>query len=63
MRKLNLNKPLIDLNKSSTGCTPCLNEALKIDRQISNRVLSEIKIEEIKKIVRLIFKSSKDVKQ
>ena len=40
-----------------------LNEALKIDRQISNRVLSEIKIEEIKKIVRSIFKSSKDAKQ
>ena len=62
-RKFNLNKPLIDLNQSSAGCAPCLNEALKIDRQISNRVLSEIKIEEIKKIVRSIFKSSKDAKQ
>ena len=59
----NLNEPSFDLNKSSTGCAPCLNEALKIDRQISNRVLSEIKIEEIKKIVRSIFKSSKDAKQ
>ena len=62
-RKFDLNNPLIDLNKSSSGCAPCLNEALKIDRQISNRVLSEIKIEEIKKIVRSIFKSSKDAKQ
>ena len=62
-RKFDLNNPLINLNKSSSGCAPCLNEALKIDRQISNRVLSEIKIEEIKKIVRSIFKSSKDVKQ
>jgi len=62
-RKFDLNNPLIDLNKSSGGCAPCLNEALKIDRQISNRVLSEIKIEEIKKIVRSIFKSSKDAKQ
>ena len=61
-RKFNLNKPLIDLNKSSTGCAPCLNEALKIDRQINNRPLNEIKIEEIKKIVTSIFKNSKYVK-
>ena len=56
-------KRKFDLNKSSSGCAPCLNEALKIDRQINDRPLNEIKIEEIKKIVRLIFKSSKDVKQ
>ena len=62
-RKFDLNEPLIDLNKSSSGCAPCLKEALKIDRQINNRVLNEIKIEEIKKIVRSIFKNSKDVKQ
>ena len=55
--KFDLSKPLIDLKKTSSGCAPCLNEALKIDRQISNRVLSEIKIEEIKKIVRSIFQS------
>ena len=58
--KIDLNNPLIDLNKSSTGCAPCLNEALKIDRQINNRPLNEIKIEEIKKIVRSIFQSSKN---
>ena len=56
-RKLNLNKPLFDLNKSSTGCAPCLNEALKIDRQINERPLNEMKINEIKKIVRSIFQS------
>ena len=56
-RKFNLNKPLIDLNQSSAGCAPCLNEALKIDRQINKRPLNEIKIEEIKKIVRSIFQS------
>ena len=55
----NLNEPSFDLNKSSTGCAPCLSEALKIDRQINKRPLNEIKIEEIKKIVRSIFKSSK----
>ena len=59
-RKFDLNNPLIDLNKSSTGCAPCLNQALKIDRQINKRALNEIKIEEIKKIVRSIFQSSKD---
>ena len=56
-RELNLNKPSFDLNKSSVGCAPCLNEALKIDRQIGKRSLNEIKIDEIKKIVRSIFKS------
>ena len=62
-RKFDLNNPLIDLNKSSFGCAPCLNKALKIDKQVNKRSLNEIKIEEIKKIVRSIFKSSKDVKQ
>ena len=60
----NLNEPSFDLNKSSTGCAPCLNEALKIDRQINKRPLSEIKINEIKKIVRSIFQGSKnDIKE
>ena len=59
-RKLNLNKPSFDLNKSSTGCAPCLNEALKIDQKINNRPLNEIKINEIKAIVRSIFEDSND---
>ena len=50
----------ISLNKSPTGCAPCLKEALKIDRQINGRSLNEIKINEIKTIVRSIFESSKD---
>ena len=60
--KIDLNNPLIDLNKSSTGCAPCLKEALKIDKQINGRSLNEIKINEIKEIVRSIFKSLKNVK-
>ena len=48
----------LNLNKSSIRCPPCLNEALKIERQINNRSLNEIKIDEIKNIVRSIFKSS-----
>ena len=59
-RKLNLNKPSFDLNRSSIGCAPCLNQALKIDRKINNRPLNEIKINEIKGILRSIFESSSD---
>ena len=50
-----------NLNKSPTGCAPCLKEALKIDRQINGRSLNEIKINEIKAIVRSIFESTKNV--
>jgi len=62
-RELNLNQssPIEkNLNKISTGCAPCLNESLKIERQINNRSLNEIKIKEIKEIVRSIFKDSKN---
>ena len=63
-RELNLNRPSFDLNKSSKACAPCLNEVLKIDRQINERPLNEIKIDEIKRIVRSIFQSSKnDIKE
>ena len=56
-KKLNLNEPSFDLNKFSTGCAPCLNEALKINKKINNRSLSEMKINEIKKIVNSIFET------
>tara|TARA_B100001123_G_C14930405_1_gene875488 strand:+ start:100 stop:312 length:213 start_codon:yes stop_codon:yes gene_type:complete len=59
-RELNLDKPSFDLNKSLKGCAPCLNEVLKIDRKIDKRSLNEIKIDEIKKIVRSIFQTSKN---
>ena len=49
-----------NLNKSSIGCVPCVKEALKIDRQVNGRSLNQIKINEIKTIVRSIFESSKD---
>ena len=61
--EINLNKPSFNLNKSSTGCGPCLNESLKINRKINNRPLNEIKINEIKAIVRSIFESSNDSKK
>ena len=46
-----------DLDKVPTGCAPCLKEALKIERQVNKRSLNEIKINEIKAIVRSIYKS------
>ena len=63
-REFNLDQSspkVYDLNKSSTGCAPCLKEALKIERLVNNRSMNEIKINEIKEIVNSIFKSSKNV--
>ena len=57
-RKFDLNSPLTDLNKSSGGCAPCLKEVTKIDKKVNKRSLNEIKIDEIKSIVRSIFESS-----
>ena len=60
-RELNLNKPSFDLNKISYGCAPCFKEALKIDKKINGRSLNQMKINEIKTIVKSIFESSDDV--
>jgi hypothetical protein len=46
----------LNLNKLKTGCSPCLNEAKKMQQKISNREVSEIKIQEIKNIVSSLFK-------
>ena len=46
----------LNLNKLKTGCTPYLEEAKKMQQKISNRELSNIKIQEIKKIVSSLFK-------
>ena len=44
-----------NLNKLNRGCSPCINEATKMKQKISNRNISEIKIEEIKIIVSSMF--------
>ena len=49
-------KKKINLNSLNTGCSPCMNEAKKMERKIANRDLSEMKIQEIKSIVSSIFK-------
>jgi hypothetical protein len=50
------NKKDLNLNKLKTGCSPCLNEARKMQQKLSNREISEIKLDEIKKIVSSLFK-------
>ena len=52
------NKKDLNLNKLKTGCSPCLNEALKMERKLAGRKISQIKIEEIKKIVSSLFKKN-----
>ena len=56
MRRTNKNS--INLNKLKTGCSPCMTEAKKMEQRISNRDISEIKIEEVKSIVSSMFKKN-----
>ena len=55
MMKRVFKKEEVNLNKLSTGCSPCLGEAKKIKMKIGNRKISDIKLEEIKKIVASLF--------
>ena len=48
-------KRIINLNKLRTGCSPCMNQAKIMEQKISNRNISEIKINEIKDIVSSMF--------
>ena len=51
-------KKNVNLNKLKTGCSPCMNEAKKMEQKISNRKISEIRINEIKDIVSSMFKKN-----
>ncbi len=44
-----------NLNKLKTGCSPCMDQAERMKQKISNRNISDIKIEEIKNIVSSMF--------
>ena len=44
-----------NLNRLKTGCSPCMNEARIMQQKISDRNISELKIEEIKNIVSSMF--------
>ena len=51
-------KKEVNLNKLKTGCSPCMIEAKKMEQRISNRDISEIKIDEVKLIVSSMFKKN-----
>ena len=51
-----ITKKDVNLNKLKTGCSPCMNEAKKMEQKISSRKISEIRINEIKDIVSSMFK-------
>ena len=48
-------KKEINLNQLKKGCSPCMSEAEKMQQKISDRKISEIKIEEVKNILFSIF--------
>ena len=48
-------KKEINLNKLNRGCSPCMSEAKKMEQKISNRKVSELKIEEVKSIISSMF--------
>ena len=52
-------KKSLNLNKLQKGCSPCIEQAYKMQRKIANREISKIKIEEIKNIVSSLFKENK----
>tara|TARA_Y100001935_G_C17028068_1_gene371116 strand:+ start:76 stop:249 length:174 start_codon:yes stop_codon:yes gene_type:complete len=49
------NKKEVNLNRLKTGCSPCMNQAKMMEQRISNRKVSEIKIEEVKEIISSMF--------
>ena len=53
-------KDKVNLNILSKGCSPCLAEAKKIERQIADRKISDIKIEEIKTLISSLFEKNKE---
>ena len=46
----------LNLNKLKTGCSPCLNEAKQMQKKLSNKDITNIKTQEVKKIVSSLFK-------
>ena len=51
-----VKKKEVNLNKLKTGCSPCIREAKNMEQKISNRIISELKIEEVKTIISSMFK-------
>ena len=51
-----ISKKEINLNKLKTGCSLCMKEARIMEQKISNRNITEIKLDEIKNIVSSMYK-------
>jgi hypothetical protein len=43
----------VDLNKSSSACSPCLQECKKINERINKRKLKEIKSEDVPQLLKV----------
>ena len=43
----------IDLNKSSSACSPCFQECKKINERINKRKITEIKAKEVPHILKV----------
>ena len=43
----------VDLNKSSSACSPCLQECKKINERINKRKMSQIKTKEVPHILKV----------
>ena len=52
------SKKNLDLNKLNTGCSPCKNQAKKMQKKILNRNIAEIGTPEVNKIVSSLFKKA-----
>ena len=57
MKRMTKNK--INLNLLKSGCSPCLDQAKKIENKIDKRNISEIKIKKKKKIISSLFNEKK----
>ncbi len=52
-------KKVINLNKSRTVCSPCMNQSKIMEKKISKRNISEINNTEFKTIISSLFKKDK----
>ena len=43
----------VDLNKSSSACSPCMQECEKIDKRINKRKLEEIESKEVPHLLKV----------
>jgi len=43
----------VDLNKSSSACSPCLQECKKINERINKRKLEEVKSKEVPHLLKV----------